>query len=249
MKIEYNHSENKHTIKGAKAALLAIFGDKIPKSVLDVGCGIGTWLKACQELGAKEIYGIDGVKISDHQLLIEKDKFRVVDITKPINLRRKYDLVLCLEVGEHLPKKYSNTIIKNLTLHGNTILFSAACPGQGGQNHVNCQWPSFWQNKFNLFGFACFDIIREKIWNNQKIEAWYRQNLFIAKKSRRAGNEPRINALIHPEIFSEQINTAKEIKKRIETGELPFRWYIKTVILSAVFKIKRRIKEKPSKSS
>ncbi len=248
LKIKYNHSKNKHTIEGAKTALLAIFGNNFPKSVLDVGCGIGTWLKACQELGAKEIYGIDGVQIADYQLLIEKDEFRVMDITKPINLRRKYALVLCLEVGEHLPKKYSNTQIKNLTRHGNTILFSAACPGQGGQNHINCQWPTFWQKKFNKCGFACFDTIRAKVWANQKIEPWYRQNIFLAKKSRRAGNEPRINAYIHPDIFHEQLTTAKEIKKRIETGRLPFWWYIQNVILSAVFKIKRRIQKKPNKA-
>ena len=247
MKIHFDHTKNRHSVMGAKTALVEIFGKKIPKSVLDVGCGIGTWLKAFEELGTIKIEGIDGEKIPENQLLIRKDRFSERDLTKSINLKRKYDLVLCLEVGEHLHKKDANTLIRNLTRHGDAILFSAACPSQGGQNHINCQWPIYWQEKFNKCGFACFDTIRAKIWANQKIEPWYRQNIFLVKKNRRAGNEPRINALIHPEIFYEQLTTAKEIKKRIETGKLPFWWYIQSVFLSAFFKIKRRIQKKPNK--
>ena len=242
MKIHFDHTKNRHSVMGAKTALVEIFGKKIPKSVLDVGCGIGTWLKAFEELGTIKIEGIDGEKIPENQLLIRKDRFSERDLTKSINLKRKYDLVLCLEVGEHLHKKDANTMIRNLTRHGDAILFSAACPGQGGQNHINCQWPIYWQEKFNINDFECFDYIRKKIWNCSEIEPWYRQNIFLAKKSKKAGKEPRLNSLMHPEIFSKKNCEFDKNLKLIEKGSKPTTWYLKIPIKAIYNKIKRNIK-------
>jgi len=236
MKIKFKHSENKHTVEGAKAALTKIFGNKVPKTVLDVGCGVGTWLKACQELGAKEVQGIDGVKIPKNQLLIDNCKFTAKDLTKPIDLKKKYALVLCLEVGEHLQENDSNTLIEGLTRHSNTILFSAACPGQKGQNHINCQWPSFWQKKFNNYGFACFDTIRKKIWDNQIIEPWYRQNIFLAKKSKKAGKEKRISPLKHPEIFPNANADNDEKIKRLKRKLKEIAYHLKHIIYAILRK-------------
>ncbi len=226
---------------GAKTTMREAFGKNIPKSILDVGCGVGTWLKACQELGAKDVLGIDGVKIPEQFLKIETKIFRVMDLTKPFDLKRNYALVLCLEVGEHLQKKHSNTLIKNLTRHGNTIIFSAACPGQGGQNHINCQWPVFWQEKFNLNGFECFDFIREKIWNLQKVEPWYRQNMFLAKKSKNAGKETRLNSYMHPELFFQSLKTKEHFISLIENGSEKYWWYFYVTLKAIIKKTKRRI--------
>ena len=67
--------------------------------------------------------------------------FRVVDLTVPWTLERKFETALCLEVAEHLEETSSSLLIKMLTAHADTIVFSAPCPGQNGQHHVNCQWP------------------------------------------------------------------------------------------------------------
>ena len=244
MNVKFDHSKNRHSVQGAKTAINAIFGKNIPKSVLDVGCGVGAWLKAFEELGVKEIEGVDGVDLPKNQLLIEKSKIKVLDLVQPINLKRKYDLVLCLEVGEHIEKKHSSTIIDSLTRHGDFILFSGAIPGQAGQNHINCQWPSFWQKKFNSKGFACYDFARFKIWDEKAIEPWYRQNIFVAKKSKKSGNENRIISILHPEIFEQAIICETKIKENIRKGSQPIHWYVTTAVSALACKIKRKLIKK-----
>ena len=109
-----------------------------------------------------------------------KEHVRQADLSRPLNLARRFDLVLCLEVAEHLEPASAATIIDTLTAHGDRILFSAAAPGQPGMHHVNCQWPDYWQRLFNARGFACDGAVRWEIWRNGRIEPWYRQNLMMA---------------------------------------------------------------------
>lgn len=61
----------------------------------------------------------------------------MTDVGAPIELHRRFDLVLCLEVAEHLPASAADTLVRSLTGLGNVIAFSAAIPFQGGANHVN----------------------------------------------------------------------------------------------------------------
>src|ERR1051326_3499592 len=49
--IDYQHEKNEHTMSGARAALEILFANKRPDSILDVGCGRGTWVCAASELG------------------------------------------------------------------------------------------------------------------------------------------------------------------------------------------------------
>ena len=59
-----------------------------PQSVLDVGCGTGTWLKVFAELGA-DIMGIDGAYVDRRQLMIASNQFYPMDLKKPIVLEKK----------------------------------------------------------------------------------------------------------------------------------------------------------------
>jgi hypothetical protein len=84
-------------------------------------------------------------------------------------------------------------------------MFSAALPGQGGQNHINEQWPNYWQELFNGYGYEMIDFFRFKIWNNTKIEYWYKQNLFLVVRKGHflAKGENKIAySLVHPELLA-----------------------------------------------
>lgn len=172
--------------------------------------------------------------------------------------RPKFDLAICLEVAEHLPPESSHNFIKALCEHSDHVIFSAGCPWQPGQNHINCQWPEFWQQLFNQSGFACEDNIRPRIWNIQGIEIWYRQNLFTARRSCNAGQEARIRGMVHPEFLSGFISVAaREAAKaaserthnEIVTGglrstdhpSLRFIDYPKMTIRAFVNRLKRRL--------
>src|SRR6267143_5288514 len=68
-----------------------------PESVVDVGCGAGSWLREFQHEGVKEICGVD-LYVSNSLLLISPTNYFQKDLRKPINLGRKFNLVLCTEV-------------------------------------------------------------------------------------------------------------------------------------------------------
>lgn len=198
------------------------------------------------ERGVGDFMGVDGVDMHPDQLLFPSDKFLRVDLSAPIDLGRRFAVAFCLEVGEHLPADVASVLVRSLTKHADTVLFSAACPSQVGQHHVNGQWPDYWQALFNSFGFECEDSARWAIWNDSRIEVWYRQNIFVARQSRSAGNEPRIRAVIHPEMHHSMNPTVEQNYfashlYQIENGRMPFNWYFKTLIRASTRKFKRHL--------
>ena len=115
-------------------------------------------LRAAVDFGIADVLGIDGVDVTQELLHVEKEKIEKFDLSKSFNLRRRFDVALCLEVAEHLPEGSSDDHMSSIAAHSDTIFFSAASPGQPGDHHVNYQWPTYWQCLFNKNGFACHDF-------------------------------------------------------------------------------------------
>ncbi len=153
-----------------------------PKSVVDVGCGVGSWLSVFVEQGVTEILGLDGDYVERTALQIPADRFIPVDLTNPLGIGQRFDLVLSLEVAEHLPAHRASVYIENLLSLGDVIAFSAAIPNQGGTDHINEQWPEYWKALFEARGFVLIDCLRPRFWDNRDIERWYRQNLVLYVK-------------------------------------------------------------------
>jgi SAM-dependent methyltransferase len=153
-----------------------------PHSVVDVGCGDGTWLAVFQKLGAQEILGIDGDYVEHDLLQIPSTSFQPVDLTKPFDLGRTFDLAVSLEVAEHLPADCAPAFIESLTRLAPAILFSAAIPFQGGVHHVNEQWPDKWAALFRELNYVPVDCIRKRVWRNEAVDWWYAQNTLLFVK-------------------------------------------------------------------
>lgn len=153
------------------------------ESVLDVGCGRGVWLREWRIRGVTDIIGVDGAYVDDAQLAIPAEKFVKCDLSRPFGLQRRFDLVQCMEVGEHIAESLADTLVANLVRHGNVILFSAAVPGQGGEFHVNEQPYAFWRDKFAAKGFRTFDWLRPRIRRSIAVEPWYRYNTLLFARS------------------------------------------------------------------
>src|SRR5262249_35913095 len=115
-----------------------------PRSVIDVGCGTGSWLAVFQEAGVGEVLGVDGRWAERKMLEVPEGRVLVFNRKNPLRLRRRSDLVLSLEVAQHLPERCAATFVDSLTRLGPVVLFSAAIPFQGGHGHVNEQWPEYW---------------------------------------------------------------------------------------------------------
>lgn len=243
MTIDYDHSLNRHSLSGPRAAFPAIFPTP-PKSVLDVGCGLGTWLKAAQEAGVPDVFGVDGISVPPEKFLVSKTLFRHQDLNQAWDLGRRFEAALCLEVAEHLDETVAGNLIAALARHADTVVFGAACPGQGGQHHVNCQWPAYWQKLFNDCGYVCTDEVRWQIWEDERIEPWYRQNLFVARRDPdQAGKEPRILPVLNPDSLALiiQDEQSKQIE-RIAGGALPVKWYLNVFPKVLFNKLMRRFK-------
>jgi len=246
MSIKHKHSPQIHTVTGPAAALPLLLSDERQSSLLDVGCGTGTWLKAAIEFGIFDVYGVDGVEIPPNELHIPIEKIQQLDLTRPWNLHKRFDVALCLEVAEHLNGTSAPILIDALIKHADRIYFSAACPGQSGQHHVNCQWPAYWQKLFNDRGYVCSDSARWRIWEDTRIEAWYRQNMFVARRdAAAAGHEPRIKEIVHPEMLSLVLPETERFEshvKRIEDGHMELMWYLKTPMFAFSKKFKRKLR-------
>ena len=199
-----------------------------PKSVIDIGCGPGTWLEVFMKHGVEDILGVDGMYVDDKDIVIPREKFLRHDVGSPINIERGFDLVVCLEVAEHIAPVHAADFVNSLVRLGSVVLFSAAVPFQGGVNHVNEQWPDYWIELFRKKGYKVVDCIRKKIWNNDKVEYWYAQNilLFIGKEN--LGSFPHLKgehdqtggaapSLIHPNFYLKKVEMAGEWVSLLKT--------------------------------
>lgn len=196
-------------------------------SVVDFGCGIGTWLKTFKDNGIKTIKGFDGDWIDKGLLFknISPKDFESIDFEyiDQQQIFKKYDLVLCLEVAEHISEKNAERFIKCLTQSGNIVLFSAAIPYQGGVCHINEQWPDYWHNIFSKYNYKPYDTIRHKIWDDDRIFFWYRQNILLyindmdeslVEQKKKLLKESLVNndvimRLIHPDCYLSKCENLK----------------------------------------
>jgi SAM-dependent methyltransferase len=194
--------------RSSAAAAAPILVDLLePRSVLDVGCGVGAWAEAMSAAGVPEVVGVDGSYVGSERLLIPEDRFLRRDLVEPFDLGSRFDLVVCLEVAEHLPPQRAASFVRDLCRHSDLIVFSAAVPGQGGTNHLNEQWPSYWIRLFAGCGYGVFDVLRPRLWDDRRIGFWYRQNMIAlaadAAAERVAGLPPAppIVDYVHPAQF------------------------------------------------
>jgi SAM-dependent methyltransferase len=215
---KYLHDPTIHREDDAKCIVPVIIELFHPQSVLDVGCGLGNFLHVFQRAGIEDIMGIEGAWLDKSQLVINEKYIQVHDLETALSLGRKFDVALCLEVAEHLKPESAENLVKTLTAHSDVVIFSAAIPYQGGQNHINEQWLIYWQSLFASYDFHMYDVIRHRIWNDTRIYWWYRQNIVVCC---RAGAQHKfertpINSYIHPELYIAKVAELYEYKRWIE---------------------------------
>lgn len=171
------------------------------RSVIDVGCGVGTWAAQFLEHGVNDVVGIDGDYVNRTLLKIPASCFVPCDLSRPIRMARTFDLAACLEVAEHLMDSRAESLVDDLTKLAPVVLFSAAIPGQGGTDHVNEQYLSYWVDHFARRDYVLLDVIRPRIWHQDGCDWVYKQNavLFARKDQPIAGKQvPSGVDYVHP---------------------------------------------------
>lgn len=148
-------------------------------SLLDVGAGQGAWAAEWRDAGVPDVVAVDGTYVNQDALLIPRASFVAHDLSKPLDLSRRFDLVQSLEVAEHIDAKDADTFVDTLAAHGDVVMFSAAVPHQGGEHHVNEQLPEYWRRKFAARGYDAFDWLRPKLRDDKRVMPWYKFNSIL----------------------------------------------------------------------
>jgi hypothetical protein len=160
-----------------------------PCSVVDIGCASGLYLVPYLRLGVgrRMIYGIDGAPTAGSKLDVNNGQYGRFDLRYPFTMPEKRDLCYCLETAEHLEPQYADSFVASVATCSDTILFSAAKPGQGGEMHFNEQQFEYWLEKFGAYGFELHPLdgeFRDFVASNpqQVFHPWLINNGHILSK-------------------------------------------------------------------
>jgi 2-polyprenyl-3-methyl-5-hydroxy-6-metoxy-1,4-benzoquinol methylase len=150
----YNNKFFKNTIKYEANSAAEFVGVVLkyynPKSIVDIGCGVGIYLEEFNKKGIEDLLGVDGSPAAQDEFLLRPEKLIIFDLAKKYKFEEKYNFALCLEVAEHLREEDADVLVETIIDSANDIIFSAAVPGQGPRSigHINEQPPEYWIKKF-----------------------------------------------------------------------------------------------------
>lgn len=199
--------------RSAQVILPLVYAVFQPRSVIDIGCGQGAWLAVSGALGSTELTGMDGPWVDTARLRHPSIRFTAADLGGDIPVTARHDLCMSVEVAEHLRPAQADRFVAALCEAADVVLFSAAVRFQGGTAHVNEQRASYWAAKFAARGYECVDLVRGAVWDDARVEWWYRQNvlIFVKRGTEVAGRfkaAPRAAPpldLVHPEAFESKM--------------------------------------------
>jgi 2-polyprenyl-3-methyl-5-hydroxy-6-metoxy-1,4-benzoquinol methylase len=185
----YNPTYYAGTLDGASVAFgrviaPAIMSEFRPATVADIGCGSGGVLLALRECGVS-IHGFEYATAGVEMCRSRGIPVTQFDITADPIPSQRLDLVISTEVAEHLPSRCADKFCDMLGSMAPVIVFTAATPGQGGEDHVNEQPHSYWIARFQDRGFT-FDESLSLRWRADTKAAgvahWYYENIMVFRR-------------------------------------------------------------------
>ena len=179
----YEESVDGPARRSAQSIVTTVIRDLKPKRVADVGCGTGAMLELMRDCGC------DVLGFEKSQAALELCRSHGVPV-RELDLERddtpdvgRFDIVISMEVAEHLPQKVDERYVQLLTQLGDVVVFTAAPPGQGGTDHINEQPAEYWEAKFVSRGFRLNNEITgrwQKEWRESGlVTPWYYANLMV----------------------------------------------------------------------
>jgi len=149
-----------------------------PNTVLDIGCGPGHFVESLNDIDVKS-FGID----VDDRVIGKQNLFR----QNILDSQFVSDTCICLEVLEHIPMEDSDIMVEKISkMFYDTLIFTAAQPGQGGVGHINCQYPNYWSDKFLENGCVRNHLLEDLLryyCKQGRYMGWFYNNLLVFNKN------------------------------------------------------------------
>lgn len=161
-------------------ALTQYLLDTKATTVVDFGCGMGDYAKDFKSAGLK-VEAYDGNPNTEK---MTDGIGKVLDLSRPFYLKKKFDAVISLEVGEHIPAEFETLFLDNICKHvRNTLIISWAVEGQGGSGHVNCKNNDYIINQVQERGFKYNLEASEALRKSATNASWFSYTLMIFDKA------------------------------------------------------------------
>src|SRR5258708_29730874 len=128
-----------------------ITADIAPRAVLDAGCAMGLLVEALRTRGVDA----EGLDISEYAIAQAVDPAAghcgVAALAD--ELPSRYDVIVCIEVLEHMPPPDAQAALANICRHTDDVLFSSSPSDLAEATHVNVLPPEGWAELFAREGF------------------------------------------------------------------------------------------------
>lgn len=215
----------------AAEVLVPMLIDRIgPASVVDIGCGVGSFVRAFRRAGLNDVVGVDAAEFDRDLLVMEPDRLLVADLSLALDLGRRFDLALCLEVGGYLADH--DLLVASLIRHAPVVAFSSAVPGQDLRHQPYGAYLSVWAERFAADGYDLFDPFRAELWHDSRLPFWFRQNLVVFVQRDHLSANPHLTETlgastaklldaIHPELYELLAGTGPDASLRLTALRLP----------------------------
>jgi len=174
-----NDADKEHAFDASLASgFIEFLKNENAQSAVDFGCGLGDYVKTLLAAGIITD-GFDGNPFTNK---LSGGVANTLDLSIPFDLNKKYDWVISIEVGEHLPEQYETIFIKNLIKHTKDgMILSWAIEGQPGYGHFNCRNNDYIKNRMAKYGFYN-DLPAENFLRNKASLCWFKHTIMVFRK-------------------------------------------------------------------
>lgn len=148
-------------------------------SVLDMGAGKGLYVRMLRTVGLRNVTGYEGVANIEY---LTSGRIKRRDFTIPFEPCKRFDVVVCLEVAEHIPPRFESTFLSNVNCSaGSGLVISWAPPGQSGTGHVNLQSRKDALARLTALGFE-LDTMATRHISEQATLYWFKKNTLALRR-------------------------------------------------------------------
>jgi SAM-dependent methyltransferase len=198
--------------RSARAVVPRVVERFRPKSVVDVGCGSGAWLKLFRLHRVADLLGIEGPYVQPEALRIPAREFAARDLGEPFRLDREFELAISLEAAHYVTEEGAPALVESIAALAPVVLFGAAVPHQPGGPGRNRRWPAWWAALFEKQGFRAEDWLRARLWVDGRGGWWFRPYQILYQRD--GGASEPVRSLVHPGLLEEIVRAPESRRPR-----------------------------------